>query len=136
MKSKESVSLLLLRFALFLSFLYGGTGILFGWFNGAGLQRFAGFMHFPVIIAVLVGIAEIAGSLAMISGILTRIGALCIMIVMIGAMSYLPHGFSIMNRSLGYPLTEFVIALSIFITGPGAYTLARLAKKDIQFILQ
>ncbi len=135
---KESISLFFLRFVLFLSFFYHGTGILFDWFDGPGVQGFAGYMHFPLIIAVLVGIAETTGSLAMISGILTRIGALNIMLVMLGAIFilHLPHGFNIMNGGYEYALTEFTIALSIFIMGPGDYTITSLAKKDIPFILQ
>ncbi|MHB1662135.1 MAG: DoxX family protein [bacterium] len=135
---KESVSLFLLRFVLFLSFFYHGTGILLNWFAGPGTAGFAGYMHFPVIIAVLVGIAETAGSLAMISGILSRIGALCIMLVMLGAIFilHLPHGFNIMANGYEYALTEFTIALSIFIIGPGEYTLTSLITKNAPFILQ
>ena len=135
---KESVSLFLLRFVLFLSFFYHGTGILLDWFDGPGIAGFAGYMHFPVIIAVLVGIAETAGSLAMISGVLTRIGALCIMLVMLGAIFilHLPHGFNIMANGYEYALTEFTIALSIFIIGPGEYTLTGLITKNAPFILQ
>lgn len=135
---KESISLFFLRFVLFLSFFYHGTGILFDWFDGPGVQGFAGYMHFPLIIAVLVGIAETTGSIAMISGILTRLGALNIMLVMLGAIFilHLPHGFNIMNGGYEYALTEFTIALSIFIMGPGDYTITSLIKKDVPFILQ
>ncbi|RZD15007.1 MAG: DoxX family protein [Candidatus Acidulodesulfobacterium ferriphilum] len=135
---KESISLFFLRFVLFLSFFYHGTGILFDWFDGLGIAGFAGYMHFPIIIAVLVGIAETTGSLAMISGILTRIGALNIMLVMLGAIFilHLPHGFNILNGGYEYALTEFVVALSIFIMGPGEYTLTALITKNAPFILQ
>ena len=135
---KESVSLFILRIVLFLSFFYHGTGILFGWFDGPGIQGFAGFTHFPIIIAALVGIAETTGSLAMISGVLTRIGALNIMLVMLGAifLLHLPHGFNIMNGGYEYALTEFAIALSIFIMGPGDFSLTKLVTKEAPFILQ
>ena len=135
---KESISLFFLRFVLFLSFFYHGTGILFDWFDGPGIAGFAGYMHFPIIIAALVGIAETTGSLAMISGILTRIGALNIMLVMLGAIFilHLPHGFNILNGGYEYALTEFVVALSIFIMGPGEYTLTALITKNAPFILQ
>ena len=135
---KESVGLFFLRFVLFLSFFYHGTGILFDWFDGPGVKGFAGYMHFPLIIAVLVGIAETTGSLAMISGVLTRIGALNIMLVMLGAifLLHLPNGFNIMNNGYEYALTEFAMALSIFIMGPGEYTLTGLVTKNAPFILQ
>jgi putative oxidoreductase len=135
---RESISLFFLRFVLFLSFFYHGTGILFDWFGGPGVNGFAGYMHFPIIVAVLVGIAETTGSLAMISGVLTRIGALNIMLVMLGAIFilHLPNGFNIMNNGYEYALTEFTVALSIFIMGPGEYTLTSLITKDAPFILQ
>ncbi len=135
---KESFAIFFLRFVLFLTFFYHGTGILFDWFNGPGPAGFAGYMHFPLLIAVLVGIAETAGSLAMISGILTRIGALCIMIVMLGAIFilHLPHGFNIMAGGYEYALTEFTIALSVFIMGPGEFTLTGLFAKNAPYILR
>ena len=135
---KESISLFFLRFVLFLSFFYHGTGILFDWFDGPGIARFAGYMLFPIIIAALVGIAETTGSLAMVSGILTRIGALNIMLVMLGAIFilHLPHGFNIMNGGYEYALTEFTVALSIFIMGQGEYTLTAFVTKNAPFILQ
>ena len=135
---KESISLFFLRFVLFLSFFYHGTGILFDWFDGPGVKGFAGYMHFPLFIAVLVGIAETTGSLAMISGVLTRIGALNIMLVMLGAilLLHLPNGFDIMKNGYEYALTEFAVALSIFIMGPGEYTLTGLVTKNAPFILQ
>lgn len=134
---KESYPLLFLRVVLFLSFFYHGTGILLDWFDGPGIAGFAGFMHFPFVVAALVGIAETAGSLAMISGILTRIGALCIMIVMVGAIFilHIPHGFDILRGGLEYALTEFTIALSIFIMGPGEFNLTRIFAKNAPFIL-
>lgn len=136
---KESVSLFILRFVLFLTFFYHGTGILFGWFSGPGIAGFSGYMHFPVIIGALVGIAETTGSLAMLSGVLTRVGAFNIMLVMLGAilMLHLPHGFNIMANGYEYALTEFAIALAIFIMGPGDYSLSGLVFGDkIPYILQ
>ncbi len=134
----NSTALFFLRFVLFLSFFYHGSGILFNWFDGPGIAGFAGYMNFPIIIAILVGIAEFTGSLAMVSGVLTRIGALNIMIVMLGAIFilHLPHGFDVMKNGYEYALTEFTIALSIFIMGPGDYTLTFIIKKDLPFILR
>jgi putative oxidoreductase len=135
---KESIALFLLRFVLSLSFMYHGSGILFDWFDGPGIAGFSGYMHFPVTVSVLVGIAELTGGLAMITGVLTRIGALNIMLVMLGAIFilHLPHGFDIMKNGYEYALAEFTIALSVFIMGPGEYTLVGIVKKDMPFILK
>ena len=42
------------------------------------------------------------------------------MLVMLGALFllHLPNGFNIMNNGYEYALTEFTMALSIFIMGP------------------
>ena len=135
---KESLSLFILRFVLCLTFCYHGTGSLFDWFSGPGVKGFAGYMHFPVIIAALIGIAETTGSLAMLSGVLTRIGALNIMLVMLGAIFilHLPHGFNIMAGGYEYALTEFAMALGIFIMGPGDYGLSMIFGKNIPYILK
>ena len=43
----------------------------------------------------LVGLAQFCGGLAMLTGIFARVGAVCIVIVMVGAikMVHLQHGF-------------------------------------------
>src|SRR5947209_749844 len=89
--------LLLLRIAVALVFLYHGSAILFGAFGGPGPKAFAGYMHAPAVVGYLVGLAQFAGGLAVLFGVFTRVGAACIMIVMLGAifLVHLPRGFSI-----------------------------------------
>ena len=57
--SVVSLALLLLRIAAGLVFLYHGCAILFGAFGGPGPQGFAGFMHLPVAVGYLVGLAQL-----------------------------------------------------------------------------
>src|SRR5205085_745751 len=83
------------------------------------------FMHQPAAIGYLVGIAQVAGGLAVLTGIFLRIGAVCIVIVMLGAifLVHLPHGFDIGKGGIEYALTQLLIAAALFLTGPGAYSL-------------
>jgi putative oxidoreductase len=122
---QTSLALLLIRIAAGLAFLYHGSQILFGAFGGPGPQGFAAHMHAPAIIGYLVGLAQFAGGLAIITGLLIRIGAVCITIVMLGAifLVHLPHGFEVSKGGMEYALTQLLIALALLIAGGGAYSL-------------
>ena len=126
--SRFDAALLILRIASASVFLYHGAAILFGAFGGPGPQNFAAFMHAPVIIGYLVGLAQFAGGLAIITGVLFRVGAVCILIVMAGAilLVHLPHGFNVAHSGMEYALTEFLIALALLLTGAGRYTLTSI----------
>jgi putative oxidoreductase len=120
-----NAALLILRIASGIAFLYHGSAILFGAFGGPGPQGFSNFTHMPLVAAYLVGLAQIAGGLAILTGVLFRIGALCIIIVMLGAifMVHLPHGFDVGKGGFEYALTQLLIAAAFLFTGPGAYSL-------------
>lgn len=119
-------ALLILRIGSGIVFLYHGSSILFGAFGGPGPAQFAGFMHAPVIIGFLVGLAQFAGALAMLTGILIRIGAVSIIVVMLGAifLVHWQHGFDVNKGGIEFALTQLLIAVAIFLTGPGKYSLA------------
>ena len=122
---QTSLALLVIRIAAGLAFLYHGSAILFGAFGGPGPQGFAAHMHAPAIVGYLVGIAQFAGGLAIITGLLIRVGAVCVIIVMLGAifLVHLPHGFDVSKGGMEYPLTQLLIALALLIAGAGAYSL-------------
>ena len=125
MESRLGFALLVLRIAVAIVFLYHGAAILFGAFGGPGPVAFAGIMHAPVIIGYLVGLAQFAGALAVLTGVFHRIGTVCIMIVMLGAifLVHLPHGFSVAQGGYEFALTEFLLAFSLLLTGPGSWSL-------------
>jgi len=118
--------LLIMRLACSLPFLYHGSAILFGAFGGPGPQGFAAFMKMPVIIGYLVGLAQFAGGIAILTGALLRVGAVSVIIVMLGAifLVHLPHGYDIGRGGLEYALTEMLLALGLLLAGPGKYSLA------------
>ena len=131
--ARVSVALLILRVASAMAFLYHGSEILFGAFAGPGPAQFAASHHWPVLIGYLVGLAQFGGGLAMLSGILFRFGAACIVIVMLGAIYvvHLPNGFSIGNGGVEYALTQLLLAVALLFTGPGEYSLS-LWRKPLQ----
>ena len=36
----------------------------------------------------------------------------------------MPHGFSVANNGYEFALTEFMLALALFLTGPGKYSVS------------
>ena len=84
--------------------------------------------HYPAIVGYLVGAAQFCGGLAVLTGVLIRIGAGCILVVMLGAvfLVHLPHGFDINKGGIEYAFTQSLIALALLICGAGAYSLAFL----------
>ena len=129
MPSSESpqlnFALLVLRVACELPFLYHGSGILFGVLGGPGPANFAAFMHAPAAVGYLVGLAQFAGGLAILTGAFLRVGAVCVIIVMLGAifLVHLPHGFDINHSGYEFALSELLLAFGLLIAGPGAYSL-------------
>jgi putative oxidoreductase len=119
-------ALLIIRIASALAFLYHGSSILFGAFGGPGPQQFAATHNMPVTVGYLVGLAQFAGGLAVLTGILIRLGAACIALVMLGAIFtvHLSHGFDVSNGGMEYALTQLLLAIALLLTGPGAYSLA------------
>jgi putative oxidoreductase len=119
-----NAALLSIRIASGLAFLYHGSAILFGAFGGPGPQGFAAFIHAPAIVGYLVGLAQFFGGLAILTGILTRFGAVCVVIVLLGAifMVHLPHGYDVAKGGMEYALTQLLIALALLLTGAGDYS--------------
>jgi putative oxidoreductase len=119
-------ALLLLRIASALAFLYHGSSILFGAFGGPGPEQFAAYQHWPLALAYLVGVAQVGGGLAILTGILFRIGTASVFLVMLGAifLVHLPHGFDVSKGGMEYALTQLLIAAAFLLTGPGMYSLA------------
>jgi putative oxidoreductase len=130
---RMGIALLVVRIAAAVVFLFHGSQILFGWFRGTGIGGFSTMAHVPVPLAFLAGLAEFGGGLAMLTGLLTRLGALGIMAVMLVAIVkvHLSHGFSVTEGGVEYALTQFLIAAAVLVAGAGPYSLAyplRMAK--------
>src|ERR1035437_1660137 len=140
-----SVALLLLRLALGWTFIYHGSQLCFGMFNGPGIQGFAmglegmpGFLS-PTAWAYLAAYSEFLGGVSIFLGLLARLGSLPIIGTMIVAIvrGHAANGFPLLNfdpethklavdSATGMPLMGYeycfnLIAMSlvILLAGPG-----------------
>jgi putative oxidoreductase len=129
-----NLELLIMRVACSLPFIYHGAAILFGAFGGPGPHNFAAFMHAPDIVGYLVGLAQFAGGIAILTGALLRVGAVCVIIVMLGAifLVHLPNGYDVTHGGFEYPLTELLLSLGLLLAGPGKYSLASILPGALQ----
>ncbi len=129
-----SAALLILRIASAMAFLYHGSAILFGAFGGSGPQQFAAGHHWPLMLAYLIGLAQLAGALAVLTGVLFRLGAVSIIAVMLGAifLIHLPHGFDVSKGGAEYAITQLLLAMAFLLTGPGRYSLAPLLPSSLR----
>lgn len=129
---------LFVRLALGIVMFPHGAQKLLGWFGGYGFSGTMGFftetMGIPYLLALLVVLAEFFGALGLIFGALTRIAALGIGSVMLGAifLVHLPHGF-FMNWSgnqagegFEFHLLAIGMSLALLIRGAGALSIDRL----------
>jgi putative oxidoreductase len=126
--------LLIMRVACALPFIYHGSSILFGAFGGPGPLKFAAGMNAPVIAGYLVGLAQFAGGIAILTGALIRVGTICTSIVMLGAvfMVHLAHGYDIGRGGMEYALTELLLSLGLLFAGAGKYSLSRILPAALQ----
>src|SRR6266513_2495602 len=96
--TSDDVALTILRLVLVVVFFAHGSQKVFGWFGGYGFHATVGFfshLGMPVPITLLIMATEFFGGLGLIVGFLTRIPALGITCLMLGAvfMVHLPNGF-------------------------------------------
>src|SRR5690606_29515133 len=106
----------------------------FGWFGGYGLegtgQYFEGTLGMSpgFFWALLAGVIEFFGGLALVLGLFTRPAALAVTIFLAVALStHLPNGFFWTNGGYEYPLLWAVVAFGIFLRGGDGLSLdARL----------
>lgn len=128
------VALLALRFASGLAFLYHGTAILFGLFGGPGPERFAVDHRLPVVVGYLVGLAQLVSAIAVLVGVLIRLAALALIVVMLGAifLVHLPRGFDVSNGGMEYALTQLLIAFALLLMGAGAYSFSSRLPAGLQ----
>ena len=117
-------------------FLYYGAGKLFGTFHGPGLHRtalyFAGSAHLHpgLFFAVLGGVIEFAGALALVLGLAARLAALALVGDMFMAIVTVTgaNGINSASTTPGYELNLAlgVLALVIVVLGAGRYSLDAL----------
>ncbi len=107
-----------------------GAQKLFGWFGGYGLEATGQFfegtlgMSPGIFWALIAGLIEFGGGLALVLGVLTRPVALAVAVFMGVALSvHVGNGFFWTDGGYEYPLLWGVVALGIFLAGPGSHSI-------------
>lgn len=134
-------ALAILRLVLGVVFFAHGAQKVFGWFGGFGFQGTMGAMThlgMPAGLVLLIMVTELLGGLGLIVGFLTRIPALGIIGLMIGAIFivHLSNGF-FMNwygnqkgEGYEYHLLAIAMAAVLLLRGAGAFSLDRLLYRE------
>jgi len=134
-KTNDSAAPLLARLTLGLVMFPHGAQKALGWFGGYGysgtMGYFTGTMHIPALFAFLAIAAEFAGSLALITGLFSRVAAFGIASVMVVAIAttHFANGF-FMNwygnqkgEGFEYHLLALGLAVIVMVYGAGKASL-------------
>ena len=121
-----------------------GAQKLFGWFGGFGFTNtmtyFTQTAGLPWIIAFLIVMGESLGSLGLILGFFTRLSALGLICIMVGAIIivHIPNGF-FMNwfgkqagEGFEYHLLVIGMSIPLVISGGGKYSVDMLIHKNFR----
>jgi len=124
--SLVSLSLLLLRCTIGILLFIAGSGKLFGWFGGFGMEAtIQGFSKIGISIPLtyLSTFTEFTGGLLLIIGLLTRPAAFAVMInMLVATLVTLPHGF-MGPTGAQTPFIFLVIDIVILLAGPMVYSI-------------
>jgi putative oxidoreductase len=138
LRTRTDLTLTLARVALALVFLGHGSQKVFGLFGGLGfdgtLEMFQRTMGIPPALTVMAMTAEVLGGLGLLVGLLTRIAASTVLIVMILAPFlnglYVRFFMNWTGKNPGegfeYHMLAIALILSVLVHGGGALSLDRL----------
>ncbi|MDO3377032.1 DoxX family protein [Geoalkalibacter halelectricus] len=131
----ESNGLIFLRLGLGAVFIAHGAQKLFGWFGGAGFEATIAYFEqnfgIPMSLTILAMATEFFGGIGVVLGLLTRVAALGLAVVMVVAvvLVHLPHGF-FLNWACheaaghGYEFNLALLAMSLTLVVSGAGNLS------------
>jgi putative oxidoreductase len=135
LQTDEAVSSLVLRLMLGIVFFPHGAQKVLGWFGGPGFSTTLGYFTdkagIPLILAFLAIMAEFLGSLALVTGFLTRLAAFALVVNMVvcALMNHVKNGF-FMNwfgnqkgEGFEYHLLVIAIGIALMIKGGGKWSL-------------
>jgi len=122
-----------IRLALGVIFIAHGAGKVLGYWGGPGFNAFIqnnppfAFMRPGWLWMAAAALAELIGGILVFAGLLTRVGALLVAIVMLVAMFGVHWGsFFINNRGIEFTVALLGMALALLIAGGGQASIDRL----------
>ena len=133
----------IVRIALGVVFFAHGAQKALGWFGGAGLQStvrtFREHLQIPAPLAVLSVAAEFLGGAGLIVGLLSRIAALGIAVIMIVALIAVHWKFGFFMNWYGdkqghgieYHILVLALTVAIMIKGGGAFSLDQILYQHV-----
>lgn len=135
-RTERDPSLLALRVMVGFVFFVHGAQKALGWFGGGGFQETMhqfGQMGLPAPVAFLVIMGEFLGSLGLMAGLLGRVAATGIVLIMLGAIALVhwPHGFFMnwygqqQGEGFEFHLLAIAAALPIVMKGSGLLSVDR-----------
>jgi putative oxidoreductase len=115
------------RIVLVWIFIYYGAGKLFGWFDGPGIHETSLFMastadlHPGGLFAVMAGVIEFGGALALAFGLASRVAAVALLVDQVIAVVTVTGAYGLSSSvHTGYELNLALMALALVIVGIGA----------------
>jgi putative oxidoreductase len=140
-----NIALLAVRVALAWVFIYYGGAKLFGWFPGSGgphgihqtsiYMAQSAHLHPGGLFAVLGGLIEFGGGIAMALGLVTRLAGLALLGDMVMAMITITWstGINSINAPPGYQLNLALaaMALAVALTGAGYFSVDALIARGV-----
>lgn len=128
----DGAGALALRIPVGIVFAAHGAQKLFGWFGGYGLEGTGQFfasvgLNPGYLLALLAGLAEFFGGLALVAGLLVRPAAAALAFAMLVAIFAVHWGKGFFAASGGYEfaLALFAASLSLLFSGAGRFSVDR-----------
>ena len=120
-----------LRAAVGVIFIAHGTGK----FNPGFVGFLTGPLGFPPEMQIPLALAETVPGILLLVGVLTRISASVLSIVMLGAIFYVKQASNLTGDG-GFELDLLLLAacLTIIVAGPGRLSISHIAKKIPRFL--
>ena len=134
----------IVRIVLGVVFFAHGAQMALGWFGGAGLQAtvriFREHLGIPAPLAMLAVAAEFLGGLGLIVGLLSRVAALGIAVVMMVALVAVHRKFGFFMNWFGekqghgieYHVLVLALALTVIVKGAGAFSLDQVLYQHVR----